>query len=264
MSARLPLAMLLPGRPLPEGAVADPTLRTVLGVLLALGILLFFTVLVSYRWARAYRRMHLAKLQLRFTNPASFAEGLQKFAARAGLVEGKDAQGRRLLQQPKYRTLLGVNDVLVESAGAESANVVGPAMFLRRLAAHFPGARFLTNPDDAGRASTVLRGSLVALAVVVAVGAGLGYLAPRVGPAMREDSTSALRPGDVNYPVYLTPQEAAEGKQLELSLPGKAQLVTVKIPKGVTAGTRLRLRGQGEAGKEGSPAGDLYLVISVR
>jgi hypothetical protein len=264
MVARALLATLVTGRPLPEGAVADPTLRTVLGVLLALGILLFFTVLLSYRLARAYRRMHLAKLQLRFANPASFAQGLQKFAAQAGLVEGRDGQGRRLLQQPKYRALLGVNDVLVESAGAESANLVGPAMFLRRLAAQFPGARFLTNPDDAGRAATVLRLSLLALAVVVAVGAGLGYLAPKVGPAMTVDKTSALRPGDVNYPVYLTPQEAAEGKQLELSLPGRAQLVRVKIPKGVTSGTRLRLRGQGEAGQTGAPAGDLYLVISVR
>jgi len=39
--------------------------------------------------------------------------------------------------------------------------------------------------------------------------------------------------------------------------------VTVKIPKGVDDGTRIRLSGKGEAGTKGGTNGDLYLFISV-
>ena len=47
---------------------------------------------------------------------------------------------------------------------------------------------------------------------------------------------------------------------------GKAQAnenVTVKIPKGVDDGTRIRLSGKGEAGSKGGSSGDLYLFISI-
>ncbi len=40
--------------------------------------------------------------------------------------------------------------------------------------------------------------------------------------------------------------------------------VSVKIPKGVDDGTRIRLSGKGEAGTKGSASGDLYLFISVQ
>ncbi len=39
--------------------------------------------------------------------------------------------------------------------------------------------------------------------------------------------------------------------------------VTVKIPKGVDDGTRIRLSGKGEAGTKGGGNGDLYLFISI-
>lgn len=38
----------------------------------------------------------------------------------------------------------------------------------------------------------------------------------------------------------------------------------VKIPKGVTNGSRIRLSGQGEKGIQGGPAGDLYLRVRLR
>jgi len=37
----------------------------------------------------------------------------------------------------------------------------------------------------------------------------------------------------------------------------------IKIPAGVETGTRLRLTGEGDAGRNGSPAGDLYVVLTV-
>ena len=39
--------------------------------------------------------------------------------------------------------------------------------------------------------------------------------------------------------------------------------VTVKIPKGVDDGTRIRLSGKGEAGSKGGSSGDLYLFVSI-
>ena len=40
--------------------------------------------------------------------------------------------------------------------------------------------------------------------------------------------------------------------------------ITVKIPAGVDSGSRLRVRGEGEAGERGGKRGDLYLLIYVR
>ncbi|MBO4351636.1 MAG: molecular chaperone DnaJ [Proteobacteria bacterium] len=40
--------------------------------------------------------------------------------------------------------------------------------------------------------------------------------------------------------------------------------VAVKIPAGVNDGSRLRLRGEGGAGTQGAPAGDLYVFLSVK
>jgi molecular chaperone DnaJ len=42
------------------------------------------------------------------------------------------------------------------------------------------------------------------------------------------------------------------------------QRVTVRVPPGVETGVRLRLAGEGEAGYDGGPPGDLYVVIQVR
>ena len=40
--------------------------------------------------------------------------------------------------------------------------------------------------------------------------------------------------------------------------------IAVKVPAGVEEGTRIRYSGEGEAGKFGGPAGDLYIMLSVR
>ncbi|MBU0806623.1 MAG: molecular chaperone DnaJ [Gammaproteobacteria bacterium] len=40
--------------------------------------------------------------------------------------------------------------------------------------------------------------------------------------------------------------------------------LSVKVPAGVDTGDRIRLTGEGEAGAMGGPAGDLYVVVSVR
>lgn len=42
-----------------------------------------------------------------------------------------------------------------------------------------------------------------------------------------------------------------------------SKTVSVKIPPGVDTGSRLRLSGEGEAGAQGGPPGDLYVFIHV-
>src|SRR5215831_3456755 len=44
----------------------------------------------------------------------------------------------------------------------------------------------------------------------------------------------------------------------------KVQSLNVKVPAGVDTGSRLKLRGEGEAGTGGGPAGDLYVLVEVR
>ena len=44
----------------------------------------------------------------------------------------------------------------------------------------------------------------------------------------------------------------------------KDRKLTVKIPAGIAGGQRLRLYGEGEAGAQGGPAGDLYVVVQVQ
>ena len=43
----------------------------------------------------------------------------------------------------------------------------------------------------------------------------------------------------------------------------KNRKLSVNIPQGVDDGTRIRLGGEGEAGENGGPSGDLYVFISV-
>jgi molecular chaperone DnaJ len=40
--------------------------------------------------------------------------------------------------------------------------------------------------------------------------------------------------------------------------------LSVKVPAGVDTGDRIRLAGEGEAGAQGGPSGDLYVVVNVR
>ncbi len=44
----------------------------------------------------------------------------------------------------------------------------------------------------------------------------------------------------------------------------KKRTISVKVPEGVDNGDRIRLSGEGEAGRNGGPAGDLYVEIRVR
>ena len=80
---------------------------------------------------------------------------------------------------------------------------------------------------------------------------------------------AAARPArgyDFEYPIEVTLAEAYRGttRTLELQQPdGSSRRLEVKIPPGVTDGSRVRIAGQGAAGRAGAAAGDLYLVTTV-
>ncbi len=44
----------------------------------------------------------------------------------------------------------------------------------------------------------------------------------------------------------------------------RQQALSVRVPAGVDTGSRLKLRGEGEAGGNGGPSGDLYVIIHVQ
>jgi curved DNA-binding protein len=71
---------------------------------------------------------------------------------------------------------------------------------------------------------------------------------------------------DIVYELSIALEEAAFGgeKRISYRKNGKMEEVSVRIPKGIETGKKLRLAGKGMEGKKGGPPGDLYLQISVR
>lgn len=66
---------------------------------------------------------------------------------------------------------------------------------------------------------------------------------------------------DIDYEVDLTLEEAFRGTERALEIDGNR--IQASIPIGVRTGTRVRLAGRAEPGKNGGAAGDLYLSIKV-
>ena len=80
-----------------------------------------------------------------------------------------------------------------------------------------------------------------------AAGAGAG--ARRRGP-------------DVTYSITVDFVAAATGSKRRITLPDQ-RTIEVTVPPGTADGTQLRLKGQGQAGPDGGPAGDAFIDISV-
>jgi curved DNA-binding protein len=84
----------------------------------------------------------------------------------------------------------------------------------------------------------------------------------------RESSWSWAMPGaDQEAKLSLTLEEAAHGGQREISLTdpetGQTKTYSVKIPKGIRPGQRIRLAKLGGQGMGRGPAGDLYLNVEL-
>lgn len=84
----------------------------------------------------------------------------------------------------------------------------------------------------------------------------------RQGGRRRGSNVNMRQAGsDIEQSVQISLQEAYNGTQRVINKGGRD--INVNIPKGATDGTKIRLSGEGQAGINGGPAGNLYLIINV-
>jgi len=83
-----------------------------------------------------------------------------------------------------------------------------------------------------------------------------GFGGPRTAGRARP-----TRGRDIEHPVDITLEEAYHGSSRTMQLDDER--IEVKIPKGVKTGSRVRVAGKGEPGRNGGKPGDLYLKINV-
>lgn len=77
-----------------------------------------------------------------------------------------------------------------------------------------------------------------------------------------EQHAFRARGADAHYALEVPFLEAVNGGSMRITLPGGGDL-EVKIPKGVSDGQTLRLRGKGGPGHGGGGAGDAYVTLSI-
>ena len=74
-----------------------------------------------------------------------------------------------------------------------------------------------------------------------------------------------IKGSDLVYELPLTLQEVLTGTRKTVSFDhkGRSEKITVKIPKGMVTGKKLRLSGKGETSQYGGPAGDLFIQAKL-
>lgn len=77
--------------------------------------------------------------------------------------------------------------------------------------------------------------------------------------------TQPVKGEDLTYQLTISFEDVLHGAEKTISLRhnGAPQNVSVRIPKGIESGKRLRLCGKGAPSPNGGPPGDLYLRITV-
>ena len=86
------------------------------------------------------------------------------------------------------------------------------------------------------------------------------------GAAARRRAAPAARGNDLKHELTVPFATAVLGGEAALTVQrhdGNVETIKVKIPAGIDDGKKIRLRGQGEPGTGGGPAGDILLTIHV-
>jgi curved DNA-binding protein len=81
----------------------------------------------------------------------------------------------------------------------------------------------------------------------------------------RRGRTAVRRGADIETELEIPFATAVSGGEVRISLHrnGRAEELKVKIPAGIEEGKKMRLRGQGEEGIGGGPAGDVLITVHV-
>jgi len=84
--------------------------------------------------------------------------------------------------------------------------------------------------------------------------------------AYQDTGRMAQKGEDILYELTISLEESASGgeKRISYRKNGKIEEVSVKIPRGIPSGKKLRLAGKGMEGRNGGAPGDLYLQINIK
>lgn len=81
-------------------------------------------------------------------------------------------------------------------------------------------------------------------------------------------STSAhsRRGDDMEAEMFITPEEGMDGTEKKVTIRSgtSTKTLSVRIPKGIPEGGKIKLAGQGHLDPGGGPAGDLYIIIRFK
>jgi DnaJ-class molecular chaperone len=97
-------------------------------------------------------------------------------------------------------------------------------------------------------------------------GGGFADLFKQFRGAGRRRAAPAERGADLKHELTVPFATAVLGGQAAITVrraDGNVETINVRIPAGIEDGKRIRLRGQGEAGVGGGPAGDILVTIRV-
>ncbi len=120
------------------------------------------------------------------------------------------------------------------------------------------GFEFYTNVGGAGDFSDFFE-------TLFGSGAFTGAAGTPFGRTGRRARSGPVKGQDVEAELDITLEDVHHGseKSIQMSIGHEVKSLNVKIPRGISDGSRIRLKGQGREGIGGGEKGDLYLKLNV-